>query len=337
MPGHLGNMIKDARIGIIGAGSMARQHLAVLRAVEGIQPVGIVSRTKSKAEDLAREYRTSCFDHVDDLIKEARPDALMVLVSEDQMFTVASAVIPYGLPLFIEKPPGLVPEEAQQLVRLADEYKVKTMVGFNRRYYSVFHKGLEVIRRHGPLLGVMVEGHERFWRVRNSGKFKPAVMDQWIYANSTHTIDLLHFFGGTIQDVTALARAYKEPRGDQFGALVAFASGTIGQYQAYWYSPGGWRVVLYGDGVTVEFKPLEQGRWTDTDFKTHDIEPNAEDVRFKPGFYRQMKMFGEMVREGKQPWPILDLAGAYETMRLAQRIASPDTLNKDMKNGAFLV
>lgn len=256
------------------------------------------------------------------MVEEARPDALLILVSVDQMYDVACSAMQYGLPLFIEKPAGMVPEETRNLVRLARERSVNTMVGYNRRYYSIFHKGLEVIKEHGPLIGISVEGHERFWLVRASGKHPKHVLSQWLYGNMTHTVDLLRFFGGEPTNVKSLAHRYVEPHGDQFAAIMEFESGAMGHYQSHWYSPGGWRVVLYGQGVTAEFQPLEQGRWTDQDFKSHAIEPEPCDVQFKPGFARQMQAFGDLVRGGNSRWPAQDLEGAYRTMTLAQAISN---------------
>ena len=314
--------MNKVKLGLIGAGWVAQQHLKVIQAIDWIEPIGITSRTKSKAEHLAKEYGINiCTDSIKSLVKDAKPDALLVLVSEDQMYTVATAVIPYGLPLFIEKPAGLTPEENHKLAQLAKEYSIKTMVGFNRRYYSIFHKGMEIIKKHGSLMGVAVEGHERIWLQHNE-KVSRNVLSHWIFANSTHTIDLLRFFGGEPKEFSSIAHRYIEPRGDQFAAVMKLESGAIGQYTAHWYSPGGWSVVLYGDGVTVKFKPLENGQWTDKNFKTYEIGPDEIDIKFKPGFYNQMVAFGRLVRDGKFEWPMLDLEGAYKTMLLAEQMSS---------------
>ncbi len=313
------------KLGLIGAGGMAKKHLEVIRAIEGLETVAVTSRTRSKAEALAFEYAIpSVFDDLESMVKNTKPDALMVLVSCDQMYKVTDAALAYGLPLFVEKPAGLLPEENRKLAELAHLRGISTMVGFNRRYYSIFHKGIDIIKKHGPLLGVSIDGHERMWRVREGGKFLKTEFDNWIFANSVHTIDLLRFFGGEVTAMQAIAhRRFGEARGDQFATVAELSSGAIGQYSSYWYSPGGWRAVLYGDGVTVEFKPLEKGVWIDKDFNTHEIEPDEVDLKYKPGFYRQMEAFEKLVREGVQEWPALDLEGAYKTMHLAEQIAAP--------------
>ena len=167
------------------------------------------------------------------------------------------------------------------------------------------------------------------WRVRAGGKFPEAVLEQWIYANSTHTIDLLRFFGGEATQVQTITHRHTENKGDQFAAIMELECGAIGQYMAHWYSPGGWRVVLYGDGVTVEFKPLERGRWIDKNSVVHDIQPDEIDAKYKAGFYRQIEAFRRLVREGSYEWPVADLADSLKTMELAQKFTKHVTLVRE--------
>ena len=308
-------------MGIIGAGQIAREHLKVIEALEGLSNSGITSRTISKAEEVANIFQ---IEHVckgvDSLIDKCVPDALMVLVSANQIFQVTKELIPTGIPLFIEKPPGLMPEQTKTLVELAEKHGTKNMVGYNRRYYSIFHKGIELINQNGGLLGLAVEGHERFWKIAE-GAVPDEVRENWVYANGTHTIDLLRFFGGEIKSISSLSKSLKEKNGDQFVASMKFESGALGTYTSHWYSPGGWSATLYGEGVTVKFKPLEKGIWIDSDLKEQPIVPEDIDVEFKPGFYRQMEAFRKLVSNGKVEWPGQDLEEVYRTMRLAQQIA----------------
>ncbi|MDO8505594.1 MAG: Gfo/Idh/MocA family oxidoreductase [bacterium] len=316
--------MRTIRLGIIGAGWIAKQHLEVIHTMSAVEVVGITSRTRFKAEALASEYAIpAVFDNLASMVESARPDALMVLVSCDQMYEVTAAALTYGLPLFIEKPAGLIPEENRKLAEIARKRNISTMVGFNRRYYSIFHKGIDVIKQQGALLGILVEGHERMWRVREAGKFSKEELDNWIFANSVHTIDLLRFFGGEVKNLHSITHhRFGEARGDQFASIMELESGAIGEYIAHWYSPGGWRVVLFGDGVTVEFKPLEKGVWYDKTLEPHEILPDEVDIHNKPGLVRQMEAFERLVRGGRQEWPALDLEGAYKTMQLAEQMTN---------------
>jgi predicted dehydrogenase len=289
--------------------------------MDGVRAVGITSRTISKVEKLAETYAIEqVYENIDSLIKKCTLDALMILVSANQIYDVAVNLIPAGIPLFLEKPLGLLPEQTKTLTGLANKHGTKNMVGFNRRYYSIFHKGLEIINQNGGLLGLAVEGHERFWKIAERD-IPDEIRQNWIYCNSTHTIDLLRLFGGEVEQINALKNSVKEKTGDQFVASMEFESGALGSYTSHWFSPGGWSVTLYGEGVTVKFKPLEKGIWIDTDFQQHDIMPDEVDIKYKQGFYKQMEAFVNMVRTGMLETPAMDLAEALKTMELAKEFA----------------
>ena len=305
-------------MGIVGAGYIAREHLNVIQALKGVNVSGITARTISKAQELADQYGIArVYEDTNNLIKNCTLDAVLVLVSADQIFPVVKELIPNQIPLFIEKPPGLFPEQTKILASLAAKHGTNNMVGYNRRYFSIFQKGLDIVSNNGSLLGLAVEGHERFWKIAEMD-ISDEMRGNWIFANSTHTIDLLRLFGGEIDQINTMKKSVKEKNGDQFIASLEFNSGSLGTYTSHWFSPGGWSVKLYGHGVTVEFKPLEEGIWIDTDFQQHDILPDEVDLKFKPGFYRQMEAFINLIKKSKLDWPGMDLAEALKTMELAE-------------------
>ena len=290
--------------------------------MEGVRVVGITSRTISKAEKLAKNFHIkNIYENIDNLIENCAVDALMILVSADHIFNVTKKLLPIHIPLFIEKPPGLIPEQTKILAKLADKNGTINMVGYNRRYYSIFHKGLEIIHKHGRLFGIAVEGHERFWKIGDSS-ISEKIRENWIYANSTHTIDLLNLFGGGVKKINALKNNFKEKNGDQFAVALEFETGVIGTYTSHWYSPGGWSVKLYGDGITVVFEPLEAGVWIDKDFQKYKIDPDKIDIKFKPGFFQQMEAFINMVKTGKLEHPGMSLENALKTMLLAEKFVN---------------
>jgi predicted dehydrogenase len=226
------------RLGLVGAGYIAREHLQVLRAMPDVQLAGIASRTRAKAETLAAEFGiASVAPDAATLLEQVRPDGVLVLVSADQVAAVAREVLPRAGAVFLEKPVGFSSAETLALADLAARHGTRTMVGYNRRYYSIFAEGLRLVKERGPLLGVLVEGHERMARVRAAAAHSAAILDGWLYANATHTIDLLRLFGGEVADLATMAAASREPLGDQFSASLRFRDGAIGTYVAHWLSP----------------------------------------------------------------------------------------------------
>jgi len=319
-------VVKKISIAIVGAGKIANEHLRVLSSFEQVAISGITSRTHKKAEELADKYNIKyVLDNIDDLVNVVKPDALLINVSVNNMFEVIEQALNYKLPLFIEKPAGLLPEETIKLADKAQNLNVLTMVGYNRRYYSNFHEGIRLIQEHGPLMGILVEGHERINLVRKSNKHPDNVIENWIYANSTHTIDLMRFFGGEISQIHSIAQRYKEPKCDQIASIMQFESGVMGEYIAHWLSPGGWRVALFANEAMVEFKPFEQGIYMNSNGEKKELGLNSNDKEYKPGFYGQMQAFIEMIDEEKIKWPAQNLQETVLTMSLAKSMVSEVT------------
>ena len=309
------------KLGIIGAGYIARKHLEVIKKINGLQAVSITSRTYSKAAKIAKDFNIqNVFKNINTLIKKSNPDALLILVSSENIFKITKKIIPYKIPFFVEKPPGLNFLEIKKLNFLAKKYKVINMVGFNRRFYSNFMTGINIIKKHGQLLGITIEGHEKYWITKNLINKKNK--DSWIYSNSSHVIDLFRFFAGEIINSHSFVGRFMRKNGDQFSSIIKFNNGILGNFIANWYSPSGWSVCLHGEKIMVQFKPLEKGIWIDKKFVKHIIKNNEKDKKYKPGFYNQMLAFQKMLKTKKINWPVQDLNSSLKTFSLIRSISN---------------
>jgi len=307
-------------LGIIGTSLIAEEHLKVLNKLNKFKIYGITSRTNKNSKKLAHKFSINIiYKNYIDMVKDPNIDVLLVLVSADQIYKVINDIIPYKKPFFTEKPPGLSLDQASKLVKKWKKFKTLNMVGFNRRFYSVFHKGMEYINKKGKLIGLAIEGHERFWLLKNIKK--KYLLRNWIYANSSHTIDLIRFFGGEVKKINSHVNNFLSSQNNQISSSFILESGCVGSYQSHWLSPGGWSVKLYGEGVTVDFKPLEKGILINNKFKKKIIEPDKYDIMFKPGFYQQMISFQKMIEKQKKVWPAQDLSDSLKTMKLIKNIA----------------
>jgi len=313
--------MSNLNIAIIGAGYIASKHLEVIKEIKGMKVTGITSRTFSKAIKLSKKYNIkSVFRDYKSLIKKTKPDGIMVLVSSEEIFSLTKKLIPYQIPLFIEKPPGLNFKETNQLNILLKKFKLLNMIGFNRRHYSNFIKGLQIIKKHGKLLGITIEGHERFWKIENQITKKNKA--SWLYSNSSHVIDLFRYFAGEIKYIKTYSNSFSKKRQDQFSSAIKFKNGAVGNFIANWYSPSGWSIRLYGHKVMVIFEPLEKGMWIDKNFIKHKIPMDKKDIIFKPGFYNQMLSFKKMLLDRRLEWPSQNLTDILKTSKILKNIAS---------------
>ncbi len=138
----------NANLCIIGAGNIAKEHLKVINDISYFKIYGIYSRTSIKSNRLSKIYNIkNVYEKIEDALLDKDIDADLILVSASQTFQVLKKIIPSKKPFFVEKPAGKNFQESGNLVKLTNKYKNLNMVGYNRRFYSLFEKGLNLIKK----------------------------------------------------------------------------------------------------------------------------------------------------------------------------------------------
>jgi predicted dehydrogenase len=114
------------RIGIVGCGDVARRYyLPPLAGLAGrLEIVGCSDPRLAAAQGVADAVRAwsptaAAFDHLDDLLAQARPDAVFDLTPAPAHGQVNRQILEAGLHLFSEKPIATTVAEADGLIELA--------------------------------------------------------------------------------------------------------------------------------------------------------------------------------------------------------------------------
>ena len=300
-------------IGIIGAGDIAQEHLKVLRDLP-VDVIAVCNRGEERRLNTSKKFNIpNTYEKYEDMFKNHKLDAVFVLVTIENMGEVCLDCAKYGIPLFVEKPIGLSINEVKEIKRVADENNTKIMVGVNRRFMSTIMKAKEII---GGLKGINIEAPERFLNEIEDDENSKEAMDAWIYANGVHCIDLLRFFGGDVKEVVSLSDKDKQ----FYNAQIKFEN-CVGQYRSYWDCPGGWQIFLYGDKSKVTVFPLEKGIYSVRNKEDQEITLDELDIKYKPGFYRQIKYFIDRVENDKSfSYPASDINDTIKTMELISQI-----------------
>ena len=304
------------KLAVIGAGNICHKHLEVVSSLKNFKLVSIYSRTKKKSLKVSKKFGIKkVFSSINKMFDEDNYDAALVFVGAENMYKTLVKIIKYKTPFFFEKPASLNFKQTKLLNNLAKKYKVKNMIGLNRRFYSNFDKGINFLRKKGGIKGILIEGHERFWKIKKKNN---QVYKNWIYANSVHTIDLLRLFGGEVKQLKSFNNNIANYK--NFTISIKFKNNIIGTYISNWHSPGGWSVTLFGKLFTVQFKPLEKGIIIDHKFKIKNIKSEWFDKKYKPGFYKQIKCFENLILKGKLNFPGQSLNDYIKTAKLISRV-----------------
>lgn len=319
---HLPPDVGALRIAMLGAGKMARRHIETLKSIDGVQLVGVCSRTRMHADALAVEFGIErVFTNAEHMLAESNADAVFVAVSHEATLEMCSLVARSGVPCLLEKPVGFSSDDVRALADLADASSCLNMVGLNRRFFSVVNQALFAVLHHGPVRGVFVEANEPILEYRSRRRFDEWLYDNWMIANSIHGIDLLRMVGGEVASVHSVKRRIKESHGDNFSASMEFESGALGTFVAHWNSARGFGIKIYGCGVTAELLPLEHGYLQYDTGRRIKLKPSWADTAFRPGLYAQNTAFLQSVCErASLPFPASNVRDNVRTMTLVEQL-----------------
>jgi predicted dehydrogenase len=312
-------MKKIISVAIIGAGYMATEHIKAFSSIEGVKVVGIFSRTKSRAEEVANKYTIEhVSDSVSDLFEKTNAEIVVVTTPELETRKICSEVFKFSWASLIEKPVGYNYEEAKLILEESEKYRTHSFVALNRRHYSSTVFVLkDVINFQGKRI-LQITDQEDLIGAKKSGQ-PELVIKNWMYANAIHIIDYINvFMRGEIQNVEYIEK-WNPENPFYTASKILFSSGDTAIYQCFWNAPGPWSVSLTTNMRKWEMRPLEQVSYQDFgQRKIENIEKSHHDLDFKPGLKIQAEEMIKFIKGKEHRLP--DLKEAIKSMELVKRI-----------------
>lgn len=275
---------ETCRVAIVGAGYMAMEHIRAFQDVPGVQIMGIHSRTRARAEEVALQFDIPAVcKSVSELYDITQAHLVVVTVTELEMNAVSRNCFEYPWTVLLEKPAGYNLSDAEDIENAARTMNRRVFVALNRRHYSSTQTVLNNLKALPGQRFIRVQDQQDQASALQAGQPK-MVVDNWMYANSIHLIDYFLMIGrGKICAVEPIIPWNPdEPR--VVVAKVSFDSGDIGLYEGIWNGPGPWAVSVNTPEKRWEMRPLEQAAFQIAgQRKLEVVESHHWDTQFKPG------------------------------------------------------
>jgi predicted dehydrogenase len=110
------------RAALVGAGNIARAHLAALRGLPGVECAAVCDRSAAMAESTAEAFGVAAwFTDFSRLLGEAHPDVVHVTTPPESHHALARAALEAGAHVIVEKPVTTRAAELDELIALAHE------------------------------------------------------------------------------------------------------------------------------------------------------------------------------------------------------------------------
>lgn len=144
---------QSLKVGIVGVGSMGRNHTRVAVANPLVECKGIFDPNEKVGVSVAADYSCRYFDDYDNFLSEI--DAVVIASPTTTHYELAKKALLNGKHCLIEKPITVAIHEAEELQRIAVERNLVISVGHVERYNPVFQE-LKNILENKEILGVKV-------------------------------------------------------------------------------------------------------------------------------------------------------------------------------------
>lgn len=134
------------KVGIIGAGQIARVHGPAILKQPGVQIVGIADRDLTRAKSLAHELNVgNIYQDAEHMIEEQKPNVVHILVPPQLHADVSMMAMNKGCHVLIEKPMALSVVDAQKMIDTAKRSGVLMCVSHNMVYEETVQRARKLV------------------------------------------------------------------------------------------------------------------------------------------------------------------------------------------------
>lgn len=127
------------KVGLIGTGNIAKEHMSVLSSLENIKVVGCCDVSGNRAETFAAKWDIPYHSNsVVTFLKETECDCIHILVPPDHHHSVAKTVLENKVSVFMEKPMCLSVGDCDELIDIADRYSLTIGLNHNMVFHPLF-------------------------------------------------------------------------------------------------------------------------------------------------------------------------------------------------------
>jgi predicted dehydrogenase len=123
------------KVGVVGVGHLGKEHARIYSKLPGCELVGIVDSDSKTAHTIARKVGSRVYSTTQELASVV--DAVSVVVPTFAHWETARIFLDAGKDVFIEKPIAETTEQAENMIRLAQEKNCLLQVGHIERFNPV--------------------------------------------------------------------------------------------------------------------------------------------------------------------------------------------------------
>lgn len=208
------------RIGIIGTGSMGKNHLRVVHSIPGYKLTCAADVNEENLHSACEPYEIKKYSHYKDLVNDV--DAVMVSTPTESHYPIVKYYLEHQKHVLVEKPFTIDLEQADELIALAEKNNLTLAVGHLERFNPAVVHIDNLVKR--PL----------FIEIQRLGSFSPRSLDVDVIMDlMIHDLDIiLQWDKSGIKQINASGIPIISKKIDIANARLEFDSGLVANVTA---------------------------------------------------------------------------------------------------------
>lgn len=309
--------MKTYKVGIIGAGSIARKMADTLNKMEHVEAYAIASRQLEKASLFAAEQGvTRAYGSYEELVADKDVDLVYIATPHSLHYEHARLCIEHGKPVLCEKAFTANARQAKALLNLAREKQVFIAEAIWTRFMP-FSKTIRQLLDDGVIgtpkmltagLSYPVSHKERLMKPELAGG---ALLDLGVYPINF----ALMAFGNDIENIISTCRKNEYGVDEQNSITFRFKDGKMAVMQSSMLCAGSRQGVIAGDNGYIIVENINNPQQATIYSKNHELVKQLHCPECINGYEYEVEASIKALQEGALEAPDMPHA---ETLRVMQ-------------------
>ncbi|MGM9992359.1 MAG: Gfo/Idh/MocA family oxidoreductase [Candidatus Bruticola sp.] len=207
--------MKPIKVGVVGIGSMGKNHARVCAELPQIELTGMVDLDEARVAPLAQQYGTQYYKDYKSLY--GKIDAVVIVAPTPLHYQIAQDFLEQGVHVLVEKPITVEVSEAKRLVTSAKEKNLVLQVGHLERFNPAVIKLKQMVSKP-----VLIECH------RLSGPTTRSLDVGIIWDLMIHDFDiLLSLYKSPVAEIHAMGTSIYSKFEDVAHVQMRFECGAV--------------------------------------------------------------------------------------------------------------
>ena len=310
------------KVGVIGVGSMGKNHVRVLSELQDVKLIGISDKDKKTLNKISKKYDVEGFLDYKELLKREL-DAVSIVVPTTLHKKITLDCIENGIKnILLEKPIADSVESGEEIVRICKEKNVRLMVGHIERFNPAVRKIKELIK------------NEKIYSIdiTRVGPKPPRIKDVGVVVDmGIHDIDLIRYLTGSeIKDVKWFVSSENGGREDNSEIIFKLENGTLAHITTNWLTPLKIRKIEIATknkfirGDFIEQSVVEYIRYSQKNNSNKTYLQKRPFANHEEPLKNEIKEFIKSIKESKKsPMSGKD---ALEALKIAESVARKNNI-----------